>query len=443
MFVRLCTILSSAALLAAVSGCSEGELILEGERLSPREAELALAQDGAPLEESNRAVAVALPGQISNADWTHVGGNAAHLAPNAAFSGALTRVWTANIGQGDSRRNRISADVIVSGGRVYTIDAGATVTATATNGGTAWQVDLTPATDRSNEASGGGLAAGEGLVFAATGFAELVALDPASGNVAWRQRFDAPVAGAPVVSGGKVFAVTREGTAWALDARDGRIAWQLPASTERTGVAGGSAPAVAGDTVIFPSGSGKLMAVDTSTGAPKWTGFAAGKRPGRAYAAYSDLTGEPVIAGQTVYTASAAGRMVALGLADGALGWAASDGAGNAVAVAGNDLFFVNDEAQLVRIDAATGATVWRVDMPYFTKDKERKRREIHAHYGPVLAGGRLITVSTDGLARAFDPASGTLVASAEIPGGAASAPAVAGGTLYVLSRSGQLHAFR
>ena len=83
------------------------------------------------------------------------------------------------------------------------------------------------------------------------------------------------------------------------------------------------------------------------------------------------------------------------------------------------------------------------MDMPYFTKDKDKRRRAIVAHYGPVLAGGRLVLASTDGLIRSFDPASGALVATAELPGGAASAPAVAGGVLYVVTKDGKLRAFR
>ncbi|MGB5868915.1 MAG: PQQ-binding-like beta-propeller repeat protein, partial [Albidovulum sp.] len=82
-------------------------------------------------------------------------------------------------------------------------------------------------------------------------------------------------------------------------------------------------------------------------------------------------------------------------------------------------------------------------DLPFFTKAKDKRRRAIYAHYGPILAGGRLIIASTDGLIRAFDPASGALVGQVELKGGAASAPVVAGGTLYVVSKSGQLLAFR
>ncbi|HOZ35146.1 MAG TPA: PQQ-binding-like beta-propeller repeat protein, partial [Tabrizicola sp.] len=93
--------------------------------------------------------------------------------------------------------------------------------------------------------------------------------------------------------------------------------------------------------------------------------------------------------------------------------------------------------------DAATGEVIWSVEMPYFTKDKVKKRKGIYAHYGPVLAGGRVMVVSSDGLLRAFDPTDGSLTHTAEIPGGAAAQPAVAGGTLYVVGGNGQLHAFR
>ena len=71
------------------------------------------------------------------------------------------------------------------------------------------------------------------------------------------------------------------------------------------------------------------------------------------------------------------------------------------------------------------------------------KHKAITAHYGPVLAGGRLAVVSSDGQLRLFSPVDGSLIGGAEIPGGAASAPALAGGMLLVMGGNGQIHAFR
>ncbi|PKP72507.1 MAG: quinoprotein, partial [Alphaproteobacteria bacterium HGW-Alphaproteobacteria-6] len=297
--------------------------------------------------------------------------------------------------------------------------------------------------ERGDEVSGGGLAAGEGMVLATTGYGELVALDAASGAVLWRQRFDAPVGGAPAVADGRVYVVARDASAWAVSARDGRVLWQLPGTPAATGVMGGAAPAVDARQVIFPFPSGQLIAVARDSGTGLWNTQVAGQRPGRAYAAYSDLTGDPVIAEGVVYAGTAAGRLAAIDADTGLMRWSVPDGAMGPVVVAGGAVFHVNDEDQLMRVDASSGAEVWRIDMPYFKNARPKRRRDIIAHYGPVLAGGRLVLASSDGLLRFFDPASGALTATLPLADGAAAAPVVAGGVLYVVDQGGTLEAFR
>ena len=110
---------------------------------------------------------------------------------------------------------------------------------------------------------------------------------------------------------------------------------------------------------------------------------------------------------------------------------------------AGNSIFLISDRSQLVRLNAADGSVVWAQDLPGFVKDKPGRRGPIYAHYGPILAGGRIVIASNDGYLRFFNPVDGTLVHTVEVPGGATTAPVVAGQTLYVVSTKGDLHAFR
>jgi hypothetical protein len=60
-----------------------------------------------------------------------------------------------------------------------------------------------------------------------------------------------------------------------------------------------------------------------------------------------------------------------------------------------------------------------------------------------VLAGGRLIVATSDGALRQFDPAMGAALGDVALPEGAASAPVVAGSTLYIVTEDGRLNAFR
>jgi len=441
--------MTGVGLLALLAACGDKEVILSGERFPVRaDLEASMPVEGkpaptAPAAPENQSVPISLGAQTGG-DWTHRAGNARHLMPHAALSATPQLAWAARIGAGSSRKNRISAAPVVADSRIFTIDAGTTVTATGTNGATLWSTDLTASFDKGGGLSAGGLATSGGRVFATTGYGELVALDAASGQVAWRQRVDAPLAGAPATDGSAVYVSGIDGSAWAVDAASGKVIWQVVGTPGKAAYVGTAAPTIGDRAVIFPSSAGDLMAVLKIGGGTKiWQASLAGKRLGRAYALTYDVTGDAVIAGKTLYAGSGAGRTVAMSASSGERIWSAGEGALGPVAVAGGSIFLVNDEAKLVRLDAGTGEVIWSVEMPYFTKDKVKRRKGIFAHYGPVLAGGRVMVVSSDGLLRAFDPTDGTLAYTADIPGGAAAQPAVAGGTLYVVGGNGQLLAFR
>lgn len=441
--------IAGLALWAALAGC-ERDVVLEGERF-PVRADLAASVpvEGQPLptappdQPENLSVPISLPAALSNSEWTHRGGNARHSSVHGTLSSSPQRVWTVNIGSGNSRRNRISASPVIEGGRVFAMDSGAALVATTVGGAMLWQADLTPEFDRGGEVSGGGLAASGNRIYATTGFGELVAVEGATGAIIWRQRFEAPVIGSPAVEGDAVYAVSRDGAAMAVSAATGRILWQVPGTRTSNGMIGAAAPAISGTTVLFPFASGQITAVDRQGGALIWSGAVAGQRVGRAYAAVGDITGDPVVADGVVYAGTAAGRTVAIAADTGLRLWTTNEGALNPPLVVGGSVFIVNDEARLVRLDAASGEVIWSVEMPYFANDKAKKRKSIFAHYGPVLAGGRLVVASSDGMLRLFDPTDGSAQGQVAIPGGAASAPALAGGMLFVVSGNGQLHAFR
>lgn len=440
--------------LAAVVACfgltaCERDVILQGERFpvrAPLEDSIPIEGQPAPVAEPttvNQSVAISIPAARSFAEWSHRGGSVQHTAGNGALSAAPQRVWSVGIGASSSKRARITTSPVVSGGRVFTMDAAGKVAAVSTGGGLLWQTPLVAEFDRGDTASGGGLAVEGKRLFVTTGDGEMVALDAASGAVIWRQRFDTPITGAPAVSGNAVYAIGSDGGAMAVSADTGRVLWTVEGTSVSAGMLGSASPAVSDALVLFPFSSGEIAGVSAKTGEKTWIAAVAGQRLGRAYAALGDVTGDPVVTGGVVYAGTAAGRTIAADAKTGSRIWVATEGALNPPLVVGGSVFVVNDQAKLVRLDAATGEVIWAADMPYFVKDKPKKLKAIYAHYGPVLAGGRIVVASSDGLLRLFDPTNGNMVGSAAIPGGAASAPALAGGMLFVVGGNGQLHAFR
>jgi len=138
------------ALVAALAAC-EREAMLPGERLDARSA-LVTEPDG-----TNAARPIRLPAAERIADWGQRGMNTRNRPVHAALSAAPVEVWTTDIGQGNTRRQRIATDPVAADGRVFTMDSDAGLAATAlATGAPLWSVDLTPGFDRGGGISGPG-----------------------------------------------------------------------------------------------------------------------------------------------------------------------------------------------------------------------------------------------------------------------------------------------
>jgi len=426
------------AALVALASCAPVDVTLPGERLDIR------APFGQAETTENKSAPIRLARAVIHSSWPQRAGNASHSIQNAAFASDPSQIWAATIGQGNDRRHRITADPVAADGRIFTLDSRSTVSATSTAGAPLWSRDLTPPSDNSDDASGGGLAVVNGTLFVTTGFGDLVALNAASGAVIWQQRLDAPATGAPTVKGGLVYVATRDGRGWAIRTDNGRVRWQVAGTPSVSGIVGGAAPAVGAGRVFFPFGSAQVVAAFPKGGLKIWTASIAGERLGRAYAQLSDVTGDPVVRGNTVYVGNPSGRMLALNATTGETIWTAREGAVGPVVVAGGSVFLISDRAQLVRLKSSNGRRIWASQLPDFQPARNpRRQRDVYAHFGPVLAGGRLWVASGDGQLRGFDPVNGNQVVSVALPGGGTTRPIVVDGVMYVVSGDGQLLAFR
>ena len=428
---------AGCAALILLSACAERDEVLPGVREDIRSGEVVSA------EASNQERAIRLAAQTANPSWAQAPGTAAYRTTHPALSAAPQRIWSASIGEGDKRKQRITASPVVDAGLVFTLDSSSRVTGLTTSGQQVWTANILPPADSDGEATGGGLAVQEGILYVSSGFGVLTAIDAKSGNIRWRQELDATGSGTPLVSGGIVYLVAGDDTGWAINASDGRILWQIAGTPSPTNVLGAPAPVIASEFSVFAFGSGDVVAAFRRGGLRRWDASVAGQRVGRSVSQITDVTGSPMVIGSRIVAGSNSGRTVAFDVATGERIWTLQEGAAGPVWPGGDSVFSVTDTGFLARIDIGSGELVWTTRLPGFLKDKPRKRGAIVAHHGPVVAGGQVVIASNDGLLRFFNPESGALVRTVEVPNGATTAPVVAGRTLYVVSTKGELHAFR
>ena len=427
-------------LLGLGVGCSNSDPRLQGER-ELLDGTVFVETDARFLAEDLPDLRLPSPQPVPA--WTHQGGNAQHIAAHAELPSELTLSWSRRIGAGDGKRHQISTAPVAQGGQVYTLDSQSMVTAIDETGTILWQSELGKSSDALKDASGGGLAVGGTQLFVTTGFGTVVALDTASGAELWTQDLASYGGASPTVYDDLLYIAARDGAAWAIDTSNGRIKWQVAGPTVAASHTGGPGPAVSDKYAVFPFGTGDVLASFRKGGLRSWSSGLSGARLGLASTQVRDLTGQPVIEGSSVYLASSAGRMAAVDLNTGLRIWTAKQGSQGHILVAGGAVFAVSDAGNLIRLSKDDGALIWSTPLPKFTEKSVKSRAKIHAHYGPILAGGRLILASSDGLIRQFNPADGTLITTVDLPSGAASAPIVVNGTLYVLSTKGDLLAFR
>ncbi|WP_235924740.1 outer membrane protein assembly factor BamB family protein [Roseomonas harenae] len=440
---RRALLLGGAAI--ALSGCEtisgifgDSKTPLPGERLPVIQADRELSVD--PNE---AARPVALPAPTAMAEWPQAGGNLAHDPGHTSAGAGLREVWRASIGTGSSYRRRITTGPILANGTVFTADAYGTVSAfDADRGGRRWMRETTPDKDDVG-AVGAGLAFADGVLYAATGMAEVLALDPGTGEVRWRASVSAPTRGAPTVTGGRIFVPTVENHLLALSTEDGRRLWTYRGQPVAAVPLGLPAPAVEGETVVAGFPSGELAALRAADGRVIWTeSLAAGQAARRGgIAELAGVSGLPVISDGRVIAAGQAGTSLMVDLRSGRRLWERDVGSSQSPAVAGEWIFIVTPENQLVAMGRDSGRVRW---LTLLDERSTRDRRRTPAIFGsPLVVGGQILVPSSLGEAVLVDPAEGGIAGRIRLPGGTTLPPIAVAGTVYLITDDGTLVALR
>ena len=385
-----------------------------------------------------------VPGPSGPADWSQSGGNAANNPAHASLAGSGGKAWRVSVGSSSggltsfgSSGPRIAARPIVYQGRVVVYGQNGKVTALSiANGGRQWTTQLRPEGEK-DVATGGGVAGDSGRIFAATGYGSLVALDAASGRQLWTKQLEAPARSAPTAAGGKVFVVTQTNQVYAVNQEDGGDLWTYSGIPETAGLLSVANPAVSGNTVIVPFSSGEVMAIDVKSGSPRWIDAVNSSYRTQALSGLSDVTASPVISNGVVYATSIVGRTIAINVKSGERIWEQDAGSVHTPVVAGNAIFMIDLQDRLIALDRKSGSPIWSTQLPII---RTRKKRSNWA--GPVLAGGGLWMLSSDGKMGRVDPASGAIAWTRDVSEKVYVSPIAAGGKLIAISGNGNVVAF-
>ncbi|HEX5537993.1 MAG TPA: PQQ-binding-like beta-propeller repeat protein [Sphingobium sp.] len=384
-------------------------------------------------------VPVVLPEPYVNPDWAQPGGNAAKTVGHVALGSAPRQVWSASIA-GSTSRARLAAAPVIANGKLYVIDADAKVIAmNAKTGARLWTTAM-PAEGNGRSVFGGGVSVLGDRVFVTTGVGDVAALDAANGSVVWKVQPGGPLRGSPALANGQIYVMSQDNQIFALNQQTGATEWSESGTVETTGVFGVAAPAAAQGTVIAGFSSGELTAYRYENGRTLWGDALARTSISTSVASLTDIDADPVIDRGRVFAIGKGGRMASYELVTGQRLWEINVAGISTPTVVSDWVFVVTDDARLMCIARATGKIRWISQLKRWRDAEDRKGA---VRWTGVLAGGRLIYVSTDGDLIYADPSDGSVRTSMDIDRSVSLSPVVADNMLYILADDGHLTAWR
>ena len=340
------------------------------------------------------------------------------LAPNAAL--VSTRMaWTARVGSvGFPMQPGVAGDTVVL----------------AAADGTVAALDARSGRDLWRASAGAPIAAGVGtdgkLAAVVTTGNHLVVLD--GGREIWRQKLDAQAYTAPFVAGGRVFVLTADRAVSAYDGQGGRKLWTQQRPGEPLVLRQAGVMLSVGDTLVVGL-SGRLVGLNPGNGSIRWEAPIASPRGTNDIERLVDLTGRVSRIGDVVCTRAFQSAVGCVNANRGTVLWTRPANGSEGVHGDDKNVYGAESDGKVMAWRRTDGERVWVSD-----------RLQYRSLSAPLTVGRSVVVADDAGLVHFLSREDGSpLTRLSTDSSGVLVGPVLAGDTLVVVTRSGNVYGFQ
>jgi outer membrane protein assembly factor BamB len=336
--------------------------------------------------------------------------------------GATARIlWQGNVGSAE----RGAFYPAVSGNTVYAAGASGQIAGfNANSGGSLGRFEA------GNPLSGGiGFAAG--LILAGTAKGEVLAFEP-SGKPVWKTQLSGEVLAPPTGADGIVVVRTGDGRIYGLNAADGKQRWVYQRALPPLAVRSHVGVVVHRGAVFAGFPGGRLVAIALATGNVGWESVVALPKGATELDRVTDVTSAPVIEGSQICAVAYQGRVACFDALRGETLWARDASSIAGMGLDSRNAYVTDDRDAVQALDLNRGASLWK-------QDKLRGRRVT----APLALGRHVIVGDFEGYVHVMSREDGAFVARVATDGSAIRVPPVALdlSTFLVQTRNGGVYA--
>ena len=204
-----------------------------------------------------------------------------------------------------------------------------------------------------------GIGVGEGLILIGTYKGEVLAYNE-SGHIVWQVLVTSEILSPPQVQNNIVVVRTVDGRIFGLDAIDGSRKWIYQGTTPSLTVRSTAGVTLAHGAVFAGFPGGKMIAMSLFNGNVGWEAVVSQPRGVTEHERITDITSAPVVNNQFVCTVAYQGRAACFVINDGSQIWS-RESSSSAGLIMDKDYLYVTEEKGVVAAyDLVSGATMWK-----------------------------------------------------------------------------------
>lgn len=335
---------------------------------------------------------------------------------------ATTRiVWQGSVGNAQ----RSAFYPAVSGNAVYAAGANGQIASFGAGTGNQ-QVRFDAATPLS-----GGVGVGAGLILAGTSGGQVLAFEP-SGKPVWKIQLTGEVLSPPAGADGVVVVRTGDGRIYGLNAADGKQRWVYQRPMPPLAVRSFAGIVVERGAVFAGFPGGRMVAISLANGNVGWEAVVALPKGATELERVTDVTSLPVIDGPNICAVAYQGRVACFDVLRGDTVWARDMSSVAGMGIDARSVYVTDDRSAVLALDRRGGSSLWK-------QDKLQGRWAT----APLALGRYVIVGDFQGYVHVLSREDGAFVARVATDGSPIQVPPVALdlSTFLVQTRNGGLYA--
>jgi outer membrane protein assembly factor BamB len=336
------------------------------------------------------------------------------------------QVWKTKVGDGQDRRG-MQLRPAYSAGTVYAAGHKGRLLAVASETGvTRWEV-------KTDLPFSGGPGLGESRVLMGTQDGRVLAFTKEDGSLLWSAVVSSEILAAPAEDEGIVVVRCIDGRVFGFRADNGERLWIYDHSVPLLTLRGNAPPLVRAGVVFVGYDGGEVVALRLADGIQLWEQAVVSPEGRTELERLADIDGQLVFVASDLLVSSYKNRLASLAADSGRLLWFKDVSSATGVVVDRTNLAISDASGELWMLDRRNGTTLWKQDQ------LARRGLTRPAFYGKLVVVG-----DNEGYLHWLDTEDGSFVSRNKVGGKGFTGPPVAvGTTLFAMTRSGELVAYR